>query len=112
MPTRTGFDLQPDQCRIVDVHVRSLRPGASSDVSVRTFAELPVGGASPTLSADPRPIRQEQRLAREAWVTVWGLRSVHQFLRLPPARDSDLEALAIRESRKDLAGLESDGAQP
>ena len=112
MPTRTGFDLQPDQCRIVDVHVRSLRPSTSSDVAVRSFAQLPVGGESPSLSADLGRIRQDQRLARQAWATVWGLRSVHQFLRLPPARDSDLEALAIRESRRDLAPLESDGAQP
>jgi hypothetical protein len=48
-------------------------------------------------------------LPREAWVTLWGLPSVHQFLRLPPARDADLQALAIREARADLAPLQAGG---
>ena len=108
MPIRTGLDLHADQCRTVDVHVRTGRP--ASDVRVRTFEILPVGGESPTLASELGRIRLERRLPREAWVTIWGLRSVHQFLRLPRAKDADLEALAVRESSTDLAVLEADGS--
>ncbi len=66
---------------------------------------------SPTLSAELARLRQEQRLAREAWVTIWGLRSVHQFLRLPPAANADLEALSLREARRDLATLEAEAGR-
>ena len=111
MPNRTGFDLHPDQCRVVDVHVRTTRSGVSGDVRVKAFALLPEGRMSPSLSAELRRLRQEQRLAREAWVTIWGLRSIHQFLRLPPAANSDLEALSLREARRDLSTLESEAGR-
>jgi len=111
MPTRTGIDLHADQCRIVDVHVRGVRAAPSLDVRVRTFETLETGGDSPALIAELGRVRQEQRLTREAWVIVWGLQSVHQFLRLPPARDADLEALAVREARGDLAPLQAEGGR-
>ena len=111
MPNRTGFDLHPDQCRVVDVHVRTTRSGVSGDVRVKAFALLSEGRMSSSLSAELRRLRQEQRLAREAWVTIWGLRSIHQFLRLPPAANSDLEALSLREARRDLSTLESEAGR-
>ena len=54
---------------------------------------------SPALSSELARLRQERRLARDAWVTIWGLRSVHQFLRLPPAATADLEAMSLREAQ-------------
>ena len=56
-------------------------------------------------------LRQEQRLPREAWVTIWGLRSIHQFLRLPPAVNTELEALSLREARRNLSTLESEAGR-
>jgi hypothetical protein len=66
---------------------------------------------SPTLSSELLRLRRERRLTREAWVTIWGLRSVHQFLRLPPAANADLEALSLREARRDLSALEAEAGR-
>ncbi len=102
----TGFDLHPDQCRVVVVHVRTR--GVPGDVRVKAFALLAEGRLSPMLSAELARLRQEQRLPRDAWVTIWGLRSVHQFLRLPPAAANELEALALREAHPTLSALEAE----
>jgi Tfp pilus assembly PilM family ATPase/outer membrane murein-binding lipoprotein Lpp len=63
---------------------------------------------SPALSPELTRLRQEQRLARDAWVTIWGLRSVHQFLRLPPTATDDLEAMSLREAHHELAAFEAE----
>jgi hypothetical protein len=109
MSSRTGIDLHANLCRIVDVQVRRARSTDPVGVRVRAFDTLSCGSESPTLAAELKRARHEQRLSRKAWVTLWGLQSVHQFLRLPPARDADLEALAIREARADLAPLQTGG---
>ena len=63
------------------------------------------------LSAELARLRQEERLPRDAWVTIWGLRSVHQFLRLPPAAANELEALALREAHPTLSALEAEAGR-
>jgi hypothetical protein len=72
--SRTGFDLYPDQCRVVEVHLRP-RDGVSGDVRVSSFALLAEGRMSPSLSWELARLRDEQRLSRDAWVTIWGLGS-------------------------------------
>lgn len=110
MSTRTSIELYPDGCRLVEVSVASRGSGTAGarDGRVRSFASLEATDAS-ALAAQLASVRAEGKLSRAAWVTVWGLRSAQQFLRLPPARHADLEALAAREARKDIAPLETDG---
>jgi Tfp pilus assembly PilM family ATPase len=110
MSARTSIELHADGCRIVDVDVR---PG-QGDVHVRAFV--------PNISRDEHrrrssdlaealtQVRNDHKLATDACVTIWGLRTSYQFLRLPPAKDSDLDALARREARTEIAPLEVDGA--
>lgn len=114
MRTRTSVELYPGGCRLVEVALPPRRRGPiASDVRVRTWvsqipeAEGGVNTVGATYTSPLRTLRDKRKLAREAWVTVWGLRSVQQFLRLPPAKPADLEALAIRDARKDLASLET-----
>jgi hypothetical protein len=57
------------------VGVYSRSRGGSGDIRVKAFARLGEGRMSPTLSAELAHLRQEQGLPREAWVTIWGLRS-------------------------------------
>jgi len=110
MSTRTSLELHPDGCRVVEVHVRPRALSASEgDVRVRTFVPNVPGGDGPELARALGRLRQDRKLASEACVTIWGLRSSYQFLRLPPAKDEDLEALATREARKEIAPLETDG---
>src|SRR5688572_23983825 len=118
MPARTSFELHTDGCRIVDVDVRPPRLGSGQatpgDVHVRAFVpNLPRDEhrrRSSDLTASLRQVRKDHKLAKDACVTIWGLRSSYQFLRLPPAKDSDLDALAAREARHEIAPLEVDGA--
>ena len=105
--TRTGFDLHPNQCRVAGVHARP-RGDVPGDVRVKAFALLAEGRMSPALSPELERLRREQRLARQAWVTIWGLRSVHQFLRLPPTAAADLEALSLQEAQHELSVLEDE----
>jgi len=110
MPTRTSIELYPEGCRLIDVSVPSRGAGTAgvSQARVRSFASLEAADGS-GLSAQLASLRADHKLARTAWVTVWGLRSAQQFLRLPPAKPADLEALAAREARKEIAPLETDG---
>ena len=77
---------------------------------MRAFVpHVPVGDGA-DLTATLTQLRKDRKLAADACVTIWGLRSSYQFLRLPPAKDADLETLATREARKEIAPLEVDGA--
>jgi Tfp pilus assembly PilM family ATPase len=118
MSARTSFELHADGCRVVDVEVPSPRNGpghaAPADVRVRAFVSNLERDEQrrrrSDLAAALTQLRKEHRLATDACVTIWGLRSSYQFLRLPPAKDSDLDALARREARSEIAPLETDGA--
>jgi Tfp pilus assembly PilM family ATPase len=106
MAKRTGIELLPHACRIVEVASRARLFGGSSPeaLRVRAFREIPCSAADPeTLAAE---LRQALKgLQRRASVAVWGLRSSHQALLLPPAAPADLEAVARREARTIPGGL-------
>ena len=101
MANRTGIELLPYVCRIVEVRTGTgvFGRGPSAGPRVRVFHEIPYAAANPgSLTADLRPLMKG--LERRAAVAVWGLRSTHQALLLPPAAaPADLEAMARREVR-------------
>jgi len=101
MANRTGIELLPYVCRIVEVKTGTsvFGRGPSAGPRVRVFHEIPYSPANPgSLTADLRPLMKG--LERRAAVAVWGLRSTHQALLLPPATAAaDLQAMARREVR-------------
>ena len=101
MANRTGIELLPYVCRIVEVKTGTslFGRGPSPGPRVRAFHEIPYAAANPgSLTADLRPLMKG--LERRAAVAVWGLRSTHQALLLPPATaPADLQAMARREVR-------------
>ena len=105
---RTGIELLPHACRIVEVASRSRLFGgpAPGPPRVRAFREVPYSAVDPdALTAE---LRQSMKgRARRASVAVWGLRSSHQALLLPPAAPGDLQAVARREARTAPGGLPS-----
>jgi len=105
MVKRTGIELLPHACRIVEVAspARPFGGGVPSSPRVRAFREIPCSPSDPgALTAE---LRQALKgIARRASVCVWGLRSSHQALLLPPAAPADLEVIARREARA-AAGL-------
>jgi Tfp pilus assembly PilM family ATPase len=110
MATRTSIELHPGGCRLVEVQLPARGAAATADARILAFApDLPVDEAG--LTAALAALKTQHKAGRETWVTVWGMRAAQQFLRLPPARPEDLEAIARREAKKDLAPLEADGDQ-
>ncbi len=107
MATRTSIELHADGCRLAEVYLSSSRQ--AGEARVRAFGAVAASPDSAAVSDWLAEQRNAARLGRQAWVTVWGLRSAQQFLRLPPAKPGDLEALATREARKDIAALETEG---
>lgn len=109
MATRTSIDLHADGCRLAEVYLSSSRRADAAEARVRAFGAVAAPADSNALSEWLAEKRNAAKLGRQAWVTIWGLRSAQQFLRLPPARPGDLEALAAREARKDIATVETEG---
>jgi hypothetical protein len=106
MASRTGIELLPHACRIVEVAspVRLLGGGSSGSPRVRAFREIPYSLSDP--DALTAGLRQALKgIERRASVAVWGLRSTHQALLLPPAAPADLDAIARREARTATGGL-------
>ena len=103
---RTGIELLPHACRIVEVasRARLFGGGAPEPPRVTAFREIPYSGGDPdALTAE---LRQALKgIGRRASVAVWGLRSTHQAFLLPPAAPADLEAVARREARTAPGGL-------
>jgi len=97
MANRTGIELLPYACRIVTIRTKQQKSG------VVAFHEGPYPGADPaSLAAELR--QAVKGSGRKAAVAVWGLRSTHQAMRLPPAEPRDLEAVARREARAAATG--------
>ncbi len=100
MANHTGIELLPHVCRIVEVDTkrRVFGGGAPPATRVRAFHEIPYSASDPAhLTAELRRI--VTGLDHRAAVAVWGLRSSHQALLLPPADAEALGAIARREAR-------------
>ena len=113
MSIRTSIELHADRCRIVEVHMLSERGrGPADDVQVRSFiTTLPVDPRSADFAESLQRIREDRHIARQATVTVWGLRSTHRLLHLADGADGDVHVLAVREAADDIALLEADGSR-
>src|SRR5690348_13377622 len=112
MTTRTGIELHEGFCRLVEIDPPASRQTAGRDVRVRRFlTRISVDPQSPDFSRTLADIRSEQRLAREATVVVWGLRSSHRIVRVPQAADAELERLAVAEAKEEIGLLEADGTR-
>ena len=109
MANRTGIELLPSVCRIVEVQAGGGLFGGRKGrghAKVRSFHEIPYSPNSSGLLA--AELRQIKGLERRAWVAVWGLRSRHEAYRLPPAATGDLEAMARQEARATAGAGASD----
>jgi Tfp pilus assembly PilM family ATPase/Tfp pilus assembly protein PilN len=108
---RVGIELSASSCRIVAIRGRPSKAGSSAspgETRVDAFHSITCDDPE-SLTWQLRALLTCKAVSRRAWVTLWGLRSVHRFMLLPPARPEDLEALARREARRDLDALEAQG---
>ncbi len=113
MAYRTGIELLPDVCRVVGVQTgggwfgRGRRRNGASRVA--SFHEIPYSPDYPgPCAAELRRVLGNRR--RDLRVAIWGLRTNHQVLYLPPADRAELEQMARREARAAAAAGAPSGA--
>jgi len=96
---RTGIDLSSTQCHVVDVEASGRRrKGEAGAIKVRHCASLSVDGGEDALAAELKALVEQKLLPRRAWVSLWDLRSSHQYILLPSAPVSDLELMTRRHA--------------
>lgn len=110
---RTSVELHSDFCRLVAVDVAASADAVpSGDVRVHAFVtRLSQHPESGGFIDALRRARDEHDLPREAVVTMWGLRAIHQYVRLEAVDDHALETRAIAAVTEEIALLEADGSR-
>src|SRR5260370_1416474 len=96
MSRRTGIDLSAARGTIVDASLTSRRrkQGERSLVRVNDFATLGRADDDQALTAELNLLADSHRFSRHAWVTLWDVRSTHQYVQLPVERKNQIGAIA------------------
>ena len=107
MANRTGIELLPDVCRVVEVQDAGgwlgLGRGKAGASRVKSFHEIPYSPDRPGACA----VELRRLLGaggRDVRLVVWGLRATHQVLYLPQADRAELDQMARREARPAAGG--------
>ena len=92
---RTGIDLSPIRCNVVDAElIGRRRKGVPGAFRVHHFASMSHLDNLQALTAELKALLERGSYPRRAWVNLWDVRSSHQYLLLSAARESELEAMA------------------
>jgi hypothetical protein len=105
---RTGIDLSPARCVVVDADVASRwrKHGERTSVRVHNFATLGNVDSARALTAELRRLADGRAFPKRAWVTLWDVRSSHQYLLLPSDRHLNLDSVA-RQHGASVFGLDA-----
>lgn len=94
---RTGLDLSSIRCNVVDAEASGRRrKGDPATFRVHRFASITHLDNAQALTAELKALVERGSVSRKAWVNLWDVRSSHQYLLLPSAPASELEARARR----------------
>ena len=107
---RTGIELSESRCSLVDVETVPRRGWGAPDVRVRSFLTIPLVDGPGRLSTELRALIDANKFSRHAWVTLWGVRSTHQFLQMASARRSELQSIARRHAIQSGLASSADGS--
>ena len=92
---RTGIDLSSIRCNVVDAESSGRRrKGEPAPFRVHHFASIAHLDNVQVLTAELKALAENGSFPRKAWVNLWDVRSSHQYLLLPSASESELEARA------------------
>ena len=92
---RTGIDLSPIRCNVVDAQSSGRRRrGEPGSFRVHHFASITHLDNSEALTAELKTLAAGGSFSRRAWVNLWDVRSSHQYLLLPSAPEPELESRA------------------
>jgi Tfp pilus assembly protein PilN len=99
MASRVGIELTSSRCTIVEVEA----PKRGKMGGIRAFRSISYDPADPAgFVAALRQLLSSKTFSTSARVAIWGLRSGHQSMSLPPASEADLQDLALREARRSM----------
>ena len=94
---RTGIDLSPIRCNVVDAESSGRRRRAEpTPFRVHNFASIPQLDNTEALTSELKALAAGASFPRRAWVNLWDVRSSHQYLLLPSGSDAELESRARR----------------
>lgn len=92
---RTGIDLSSIRCNVVDAEASGRRrKGEPATFRVHHFASVTHLDNIQALTAELKALAERGSFSRRAWVNLWDVRSSHQYLLMPSARESELESMA------------------
>jgi len=92
---RTGIDLSSIRCNVVDAESSGRRrKGEPAPFRVHHFASITHLDNLQVLTAELKALADGGSFSRKVWINLWDVRSSHQYLLLPSASESDLEARA------------------
>jgi hypothetical protein len=103
---RTGIDVSSTTCVAVDGE-RWHDQGAEG-VRLHGIASLPTHGADQAFVSALGSLIRERHFPARAWVNLWDVRSVHQYVLLPLAPADELVATARRRAAAALGVNESE----
>jgi hypothetical protein len=105
---RTGIDLSPARCIVVDAEIsrRFRKDGEPKPVRLHRVARISHLNSPAALTEELRRLI-EREFPKRAWVNLWDVPSSHQYLLLPTAPRPELRAAAARHGAATL-GLEID----
>ena len=100
---RTGIDLSPTHCTVVDAQIsrRFRKDGEPKPLRLHSCARLKHADGAERLSADLREL-VDGGFPKRAWVNLWDVASSHQYLLLPTAPRAELKAAARRHGASAL----------
>lgn len=103
---RTGIDLSPTRCIVVDAETswRFRKAGEGKSLRVHHYADLPHTDAQ-NLTADLRVLAEGNAFPKKVWVNLWEITSSHQYVLLPTASHAELED-AARHRGAALLGID------
>jgi Tfp pilus assembly protein PilN len=85
------------------------KQGERTSLRVHNFARLgSTADSAQALTAELKLLADSHAFSRRAWVTLWDVRSSHQYLLLPAGRQKELETIA-RQHGASVFGLDARG---
>ena len=103
---RTGLDLSSMTCVAVDAE--RWRDHGADGVRLHGIASMPTSDAGQELVSKLRSLIRDRAFPARAWVNLWDVKSVHQYVLLPFAPARELAATARQRAAAALGLNESE----
>lgn len=106
---RTGIDLSSSRCILVDAESSGRRRAADAvTFRVHQYAYISNADNRQALTAELKALAARGEFSKRVWVNLWDVKSSHQYVLLPAAREEVLESMARRHGASSLGMRDPD----